>query len=143
MIPGVNVFDVGWVTLTLTHHSRRRGSRRISGRHRVGLDVELNLEGGKASWQNKKGPKVNNRWRWEENPTYSRSLTKGLAQLILDHPKGGLKAKFILFDPTLSRCETRKNPLTSAEYSGRRYHTIQNSGEVHRWNRSTSNAWII
>jgi hypothetical protein len=100
MIPGVNVFDVGWVTLTLTHHSRRRGSRRISGRHRVGLDVELNLEGGKASWQNKKGPKVNNRWRWEENPTYSRPLTKGLAQLILDHPKGGLKAKFILFDDT-------------------------------------------
>jgi hypothetical protein len=66
--------------------------------HRVGLDVDLNLEGGKASWQNKKGPKVNNRWRWEENPTYSRSLTRELAQLILDHPKGGLKVKFILFD---------------------------------------------
>jgi Penicillin-insensitive murein endopeptidase len=66
--------------------------------HRVGLDVDLNLEGGNASWQNKKGPKVDNRWQWVNNPTYSRSLTKELARLIVDHPKGGLKVKFILFD---------------------------------------------
>ena len=46
----------------------------------------------------------------------------------------------VIVDPTLSRCETRKNPLTSAEYSVRRYHTMQASGEMHRWNRSTSNA---
>jgi len=66
--------------------------------HRVGLDVDLNLEGGNASWQLKKGPKVNNRWNWVDNPNYSRSLTKELARLIVDHPKGGLKVKFILFD---------------------------------------------
>ncbi len=66
--------------------------------HRVGLDVDLNLEGGNANWQNKKGPKVDNRWQWEDNPTYSRSLTKELARLIVEHPKGGLKVKFILFD---------------------------------------------
>jgi hypothetical protein len=66
--------------------------------HRVGLDVDLNLEGGKASWYNRKGPKVNNRWKWEENPRYSRSLTRELTRLILEHPKGGLKVKFILFD---------------------------------------------
>jgi hypothetical protein len=66
--------------------------------HRAGLDVDLNLEGGNASWQNKKGPKVDNRWNWVNNPTYSRSLTKELARLIVDHPKGGLKVKFILFD---------------------------------------------
>ena len=66
--------------------------------HRVGLDVDLNLERGKASWYNKKGPKINNRWTWELNPTYSRSLTRELAQLILSHPTGGLKVKFILFD---------------------------------------------
>ena len=66
--------------------------------HRVGLDVDLNLEGGNASWQNKKGAKVDNRWHWVDNPTYSRSLTMELARLIVDHPKGGLKVKFILFD---------------------------------------------
>jgi hypothetical protein len=66
--------------------------------HRVGLDVDLNLEGGKASWQNKKGPLVNNRWLWVDNPTYSRALTMELARLILDHPKGGLKIQFILYD---------------------------------------------
>ena len=66
--------------------------------HRVGLDIDLNLEGGKASWYNKKGPKINNRWQWVKNPTYSMPLTVELARLILNHPKGGLKVKFILFD---------------------------------------------
>ena len=66
--------------------------------HRVGLDVDLNLESGKATWYYKKGPKVNDRWTWVLNPTYSRSLTRELAQLILGHPSGGLKVKFILFD---------------------------------------------
>jgi Penicillin-insensitive murein endopeptidase len=68
------------------------------GSHRVGLDVDLGLKGGKASWYNKREPKINNRWKWEPNPAYSRSLTAELARLILDHPKGGLKVKFILFD---------------------------------------------
>jgi hypothetical protein len=65
--------------------------------HRVGLDVDLNLQGGKANWYNK-GPKINNRWQWQKNPTYSVPLTQELARLILIHPKGGLKVKFILFD---------------------------------------------
>ena len=48
-----------------------------------------------------------------------------------------------VYDPTLSRCEIRKNPLTSAAYSVRRYHTMQASGEAHRWHRSTSSAEIL
>jgi hypothetical protein len=76
--------------------------------HRVGLDVDLNLEGGKASWYNKKGPKVNDRWTWELNSTYSPSLTRELAQLILGHPTGGLKVKFILFDdPEVNSISTK------------------------------------
>jgi hypothetical protein len=66
--------------------------------HQVGLDVDITLEGRKASWFNKQGQKINNRYRWEPNSAYSRSLTADLVRLILDHPKGGLKIKFILFD---------------------------------------------
>ncbi|MGH9194198.1 MAG: penicillin-insensitive murein endopeptidase [Acidimicrobiia bacterium] len=81
--------------------------------HRVGLDVDLTLEGGKARWYNKKEPKINNRWQWEKNPTYSVPLTQELARLILGHPKGGLKVKFILFDDPevmLISNKVRKDP---------------------------------
>ncbi len=58
--------------------------------HRVGLDVDLTLKGGKSVWYHKGD--VN------PNPTYSRPLTKELARLILERPWGGLMVKFILFD---------------------------------------------
>jgi hypothetical protein len=66
------------------------------------------LEDGKASWYRKKGPKVNNRYKWELNSTYSRALTAELARLILEHPKGGLKIKFILFDDPQIRSVSTK-----------------------------------
>lgn len=73
------------------------------GSHRVGLDVDLNLEGGQSVWYYKKGP-----GQWQENPKYSRTLTAELARLILTHPKGGLKVQFILFDDPAIRFLSNK-----------------------------------
>ncbi|HEY3040101.1 MAG TPA: penicillin-insensitive murein endopeptidase [Pyrinomonadaceae bacterium] len=88
----------------------RQGGGKLSPHksHQVGLDVDLMLEDGKASWYRKKGPKVNNRYKWELNSTYSRALTAELARLILEHPKGGLKIKFILFDDPQIRSVSTK-----------------------------------
>jgi hypothetical protein len=70
--------------------------------HQVGLDVDLRLEGGKSVWYEKKW-NSDGSFEWKLNPTYSRSLTQALANLILDHPTS-LKVKFILFDdPKISR----------------------------------------
>lgn len=72
--------------------------------HRVGLDVDLNLEGGKSAWYYKGQDN-----KWNPNPAYSRSLTKELADLILKHPKGGLMVKFILFnDPEVISVNPKK-----------------------------------
>jgi hypothetical protein len=66
--------------------------------HQVGLDVDILLENGQASWYTKSGPKINDRYKWALNSKYSRTLTAELIRLILEHPKAGLKLKFILFD---------------------------------------------
>jgi hypothetical protein len=84
----------------LVHDISRRGGGKLNPHksHQVGLDVDILLEGGKASWYTKKWPKNNGFYSWVLNPIYSRSLTQQLAHLIIEHPKGGLKLKFILFD---------------------------------------------
>jgi hypothetical protein len=82
----------------------RQGGGKLSphSSHRVGLDVDLRLEGGKSAWYEKR-KKSDDSYEWQLNSAYSRSLTQALADVILDHPTN-LKIKFILFDdPKISR----------------------------------------